>query len=183
MLDSQQKSQLLDIARNSIDHGLKTGKPVEINLDSYDAALQQKRATFVTLHKQHKLRGCIGVLEPIRPLALDVSNNAFSAAFSDHRFPPVTADEITQLHIHISILSTPTPVHFTSEHDLVEQLRPGIDGLIMQEGHHRGTFLPSVWDTVKEKDEFIKHLKNKSGLPENYWSDSITVQRYTVEEF
>lgn len=183
MLTTEQKQQLIDIAQKSIIHGLQSGEPSTIDLKKYDLALQQKAATFVTLHKQHQLRGCIGVLEPLRPLASDVSHNAFSAAFSDHRFSPVTTGELDQLDVHISILSVPTPITFASEDDLIEQLRPGIDGLIMQEGHHRGTFLPSVWDAIKDKREFIHHLKQKSGLPANYWSDTISVQRYTVEEF
>lgn len=183
MLNAEQRQQLHDIARNSIINGLQTGEALAIDPADYDAVLQQKAATFVTLHKHKQLRGCIGILEPLRPLANDVAQNAFSAAFSDHRFPPVSEDEIDQLDLHISILSPPTPVNFTSEDDLVSQLRPDHDGLIMQEGSHRGTFLPSVWETIKDKHEFVNHLKQKSGLPENYWSDTISVLRYTVEEF
>jgi AMMECR1 domain-containing protein len=74
-------------------------------------------------------------------------------------------------------------MQFDSEGDLVKQLRPKIDGLIMQEGRHRGTFLPSVWEQLPKSEDFLKHLKIKSGLPETYWSDSIQIRRYTVEEF
>lgn len=183
MLNETQKQQLHDIAKNSITNGLHTGEPVTIDLNSYDEDLQTKRATFVTLHKHNQLRGCIGILEPLRPLAEDIAHNAFAAAFSDRRFPPVTADEIDHLNIHISILATPEEISFTSEDDLVSQLRPGIDGLIMQEGNQRGTFLPSVWESVTDRYDFLNHLKQKSGLPANYWSDTIKVQRYTVEEF
>lgn len=183
MLTTKQKLQLHELARGSIIHGLEAGEPLTVNLNNYDSALQQKRATFVTLHKHQQLRGCIGILEPLRALAQDISHNAYSAAFKDNRFPPVTSDEIDQLDIHLSILSEPTTVNFTSEEDLIAQLRPGIDGLIMQEGHHRGTFLPSVWSSLTNRHEFLNHLKQKSGLAGDYWSDTISIQRYTVEEF
>ena len=183
MLNETQKQQLHEIAKNSILNGLNQGEPVYIELSDYDDDLQTKRATFVTLHKHDQLRGCIGILEPLRPLAEDIAHNAFAAAFTDQRFPPVTADEVDQLDIHISILATSEEISFTSEDDLVSQLRPGIDGLIMQEGNQRGTFLPSVWESVTDRSDFLNHLKQKSGLPANYWSDTIRVQRYTVEEF
>jgi len=170
VLNENQKQQLQTIAKESIKHGLDTGEPVDIELSMYDKDLQNKRATFVTLHKHHQLRGCIGILEPLRPLAEDIAYNAFAAAFSDSRFPAVTPDEVELLDI-------------TSEDDLVSQLRPGIDGLIMQEGNQRGTFLPSVWESLTDKHDFLRHLKQKSGLAANYWSDTIRVQRYTVEEF
>ena len=183
MLNESQKQQLREIAKYSIVNGLNNGKSANFELNDYDEDLQTKRATFVTLHKYGQLRGCIGILEPLRPLAEDIAHNAFAAAFSDNRFSPVSADEIDHLDIHISILATPEEMTFTSEEDLVSQLRPGIDGLIMQEGTQRGTFLPSVWESVTDRVDFLNHLKQKSGLPINYWSDTIRLQRYTVEEF
>ena len=183
VLNQTQKDQLHTIAKKSILSGLKTGEPLTVELNKYDRDLQTKRATFVTLHKNSQLRGCIGILEALRPLVEDVAYNAYSAAFSDSRFPPVSDDEIDQLDIHISILDTPVEMNFSSEEDLVAQLQPGIDGLIMQDGTHRGTFLPAVWDAIADKRDFLNHLKLKAGLPKNYWSDSIKVLRYTVEEF
>jgi AmmeMemoRadiSam system protein A len=183
MLTREQKLQLLDIARKSIINGLSENQPLPVILDDYDSDLQTRRATFVTLHKHSQLRGCIGILEPLRPLVEDVAYNAFAAAFSDHRFPPVTASEIDQLDIHISILAPPEDMSFTSEDDLASQLRPNVDGLIMEDNNHRGTFLPSVWDSISDRHDFLNHLKQKSGLPENYWSDTIKIKRYTVEEF
>jgi len=183
VLSENQKLQLHSIAKKSIAKGLTENKPLTIELANYDDELQSHRATFVTLHKHNQLRGCIGSLEPIRPLAEDVAYHAFAAAFSDHRFPPVTANEVDQLDIHISILAPPVAMTFTSEDDLVSQLRPGIDGLIMKQGQQRGTFLPSVWESITDRYEFLNHLKQKSGLAEDYWSDTIEIQRYTVEEF
>ena len=183
MHNEEQRKQLHDIAIESIKHGLSDGKALSIDLTTMDAALNTKRATFVTLQKNGELRGCIGMLKPVRPLAEDVAHNAFAAAFSDPRFPPLREDELEQLSIHISILGTPEKMSFNSEQDLVAQLRPNIDGLIMEEGNRRGTFLPSVWESLHQPDEFLRHLKLKSGLPGNYWSDSIQIQRYSVEEF
>ncbi|MES0328410.1 MAG: AmmeMemoRadiSam system protein A, partial [Gammaproteobacteria bacterium] len=97
--------------------------------------------------------------------------------------PPLQAHELEQLDIHISILGTPEKMLFDSEDDLLTKIRPNIDGLIMEEGQRRGTFLPSVWQSVQDKKEFLNHLKMKSGLASNYWSDSIVIHRYTVEEF
>jgi hypothetical protein len=183
MLDKTQKKQLHEIARRSIEHGLNTSQALELNLTDYDENLQTKRATFVTLHKNEQLRGCIGILEPLRPLVADISHNAFAAAFSDSRFPPVSSDELSQLKIHISILGTPEEILFDSENDLLLQLQPGIDGLILQEGSLKGTFLPSVWESLPDKHDFLNHLKAKTGLPVSYWSNNIKVQRYTVEDF
>ena len=183
MHNEEQRKQLHDIAIESIKSGLTGGHALSVDLSTMDAALNTKRATFVTLQKNGELRGCIGMLEPVRPLAEDIAHNAFAAAFSDPRFPPLREDELEQLDIHISILGTPEKMSFNSEQDLVSQLRPNIDGLIMKEGNRRGTFLPSVWQSLAKPRDFLNHLKMKSGLPENYWSDSIKIQRYTVEEF
>lgn len=183
MHNETQRQQLHQIAFDSIKSGLLHGKALAVDLEKMDEALKTKRATFVTLQKNGELRGCIGMLEPIRPLAEDVAHNAFAAAFSDPRFPPLAEHELAQLDIHISILGTPEAMVFDSEQDLIDQLRPGVDGLIMQEGHRRGTFLPSVWESLTQPQAFVSHLKLKSGLPENYWSDDIQIQRYTVEEF
>ena len=183
MLNEKQKQLLLKVARDSIKHGIDTGEEMHINIADYDAALRDKHATFVTLHKHEQLRGCIGILEALRPLVEDVSHNAFAAAFSDTRFSPVTADEFEELDIHISILDEPENISFSSEENLISQIRPGIDGLILQDGYNKGTFLPSVWESLPDRRDFLMHLKQKAGLPKNHWSSSVTIQRYTVEEF
>ncbi|WP_456408398.1 AmmeMemoRadiSam system protein A [Thiolapillus sp.] len=182
-LDNQQRRILLDTARASIRTGLEKGHPLVVDPGDYDEALQAQRATFVTLNKQGQLRGCIGHLEAIQSLIEDVAENAFSAAFKDTRFSPVTSSELDQLEIHISVLSPPEPVAFSSEEDLLRQIRPGKDGLILQDGYYRGTFLPSVWEQLPSPEEFLAHLKIKAGLPPNYWSDSLQVSRYTTESF
>jgi uncharacterized protein len=145
--------------------------------------LMGKRATFVTLEIGGQLRGCIGMLEACRPLAEDVAANACAAAFDDPRFPPLTKEEFGPLDIHISVLSPPEELIFTSEEQVLEQIRPGVDGLILQEGFRKGTFLPSVWEQLPRKELFWAHLKNKAGLPSDYWSDTVRVYRYTAECF
>lgn len=183
MLTQEQQLQLLDIAKQSILYGLENGQSLIINPDQLEAVMQEHKASFVTLHRNGKLRGCIGVLEPVRPLALDVANNAFSAAFSDHRFNAVSRNEINDLDIHISILGSSSEIDFNSEKDLVSQLQPDIDGLILSYRHYRGTFLPSVWESIKDPQVFLNHLKVKAGLDSSFWSDEIKVKRYSVEDF
>jgi AmmeMemoRadiSam system protein A len=180
-LNKANRQRLLELAKNSIQHGLQTGRPLKINLDDYPEELTVPRATFVTLEINHQLRGCIGMLEAVRPLAEDIAENAFSAAFKDPRFPPLTADERGDLDIHLSILTPAEPVSFSSEQDLLSQLQPGIDGLILEEGHRRGTFLPSVWESLPEPEQFLRHLKQKAGLPPEYWSKNIRIYRYQAE--
>jgi AmmeMemoRadiSam system protein A len=177
-MNSEHKNRLLSIARDAISHGLN-GKTLILN--ELPEELTQERATFVTLTLGGQLRGCIGMLEACRPLAEDVAANACASAFEDPRFEPLTKREFEPLEIHISVLSPPEELVFSSEEDVLEQIRPGMDGLILQEGFRRGTFLPSVWEELPEKSLFWAHLKRKAGLPAAYWSGSIRVFRYTTE--
>jgi AmmeMemoRadiSam system protein A len=183
MLSTEDRQILRDLAYQSIRNGLKTGKALEIDITRYPQQLREKKATFVTLHRNQELRGCIGILKPMRPLAEDVAHNAWAAAFTDSRFKPLTENELDDLDVHISILGTPEEMEFNSEDDLIKQIRPGKDGLVLEEGFNKGTFLPSVWESLTDGKEFLDHLKLKAGLPANYWSDTIKIRRYTVEEF
>jgi AmmeMemoRadiSam system protein A len=180
-LNKEHQQRLLELAKNSIQHGLQTGRPLKINLADFPSELTEHRATFVTLQKHHQLRGCIGMLEAVRPMAEDIAENAFLAAFKDPRFPPLADDEFGELAIHLSILTPAEPVSFTSEQNLITQLQPGIDGLILEEGRRRGTFLPSVWEQLPEPEEFLRHLKQKAGLAADYWSENIRIYRYRTE--
>ena len=180
-LNKEHQQRLLELAKSSIQHGLQTGRPIKVNLNDFPVELTERHATFVTLQKHHQLRGCIGMLEAVRPLAEDIAENAFLAAFKDPRFPPLAEDEFGELEIHLSILTVAEPVSFTSEQDLVTQLQPGIDGLILEEGRRRGTFLPSVWEQLPEPEQFLRHLKQKAGFAPDYWSENIRIYRYRTE--
>lgn len=180
-LSEADRRGLVHVARASIGYGLTHGAPIGVHPGEYSPALRQPRATFVTLKLGMSLRGCIGSLAPRQSLVEDVVQNAFAAAFRDLRFMPLSEVEYYLLGVQISILSEPLPMTFTSEEHLLEQLRPNTDGLILQEGTYRGTFLPSVWETVPRPKDFLAHLKIKAGLPADYWSDTICVLRYTTQ--
>ena len=180
-LTEDQQNYLLKLALDSIRHGLEYGRPLRVEMANLPEELKAVRATFVTLEKLGELRGCIGRLEAARPLAEDIAENAYSAAFQDPRFPPLRESELDLLEIHLSLLTPAEPMAFTSEQNLLDQMQPGLDGLILAEGSRRGTFLPSVWEQLPEPVEFLKHLKLKAGLPSSYWSDTLKVWRYRTE--
>ena len=177
-LTDEEKQTLLDVARRSIQHGLGTGRALKVDPADYSPLLQQQAATFVTLQIQHQLRGCIGTLNAYQPLVSDVAEHAYAAAFQDPRFPALSKQEEPQLDIHISILTPAEAMSFSSEEDLLRQIQPGVDGLILEAGYHRGTFLPSVWESLPDVKSFLQHLKMKAGLPVSFWSDDVKVSRY-----
>lgn len=172
---------LLEVARQSISQGLEGGHSLHVDPNDYSKALARPGASFVTLELDDELRGCIGHLETRQPLIQDVSENAYLAAFRDPRFASLTASEYPRIEISISILSPAEPVEFGSQEELLKKIRPGIDGLILKESGRQGTFLPSVWESLPEPADFLSHLKLKSGLPVDYWSDSIRISRYTTQ--
>lgn len=181
LLTETSRRILLDLAYQSIESGLNTGHPLNINLRDYPGVLSRQTATFVTLQKNKQLRGCIGMLKAVLPLAEDICENAYSAAFNDPRFPALERSELEGVDVHISILSPADEMEFSSEQDLISQIRPQIDGLILESGCRNGTFLPSVWQSIPTSEQFLQHLKQKAGLAKNYWSDHIKVFRYTTE--
>ena len=183
MLDALQQKTLKDTANRSIKHGFTSNHALNVDITEFDECLRHQRATFVTLRHNNQLRGCIGVLEAYRPLVQDIASNAWSAAFQDSRFPPLQQQEFDELDIHISILQPAQNMQFSSEKNLIDQINKGEDGIILRAAGKRATFLPSVWDAIDSKQEFLNQLKLKAGLPKNYWSDDITVQRYAVESF
>lgn len=170
---------LLTIARNAIAQ--RFGQPA-MTLAA-DPALNKPGATFVTLTQNGQLRGCIGSLEAYRPLGTDVASNAVAAAFSDPRFKPLTAEELTRTRVEVSLLTPSEPMEFTDEADALSRLRPGIDGVILTHGHHRATFLPQVWESLREPQQFIAQLKLKAGLPAAFWDDQIALARYGVQKW
>jgi len=177
------RADLLKAARQGLALRLKNGSPPTINVPTFAEPLQGIGASFVTLSINGKLRGCIGSLAPHQPLISDVVSNAVKAGFSDPRFPPVSEKELEQCEIEIAVLSRSVAMSFESEADLMAQLKPGEDGLILTDDNHRGTFLPKVWDSLPTPELLLRNLKQKAGLPPDYWSPSLQVARYTTERF
>jgi AmmeMemoRadiSam system protein A len=177
------RARLMQVARRSVAYGLEHGQALPVAVGEFPEELRAPRASFVTLHLHGQLRGCIGSLEAFRPLVEDVAQNAYAAAFRDPRFPPVGPQEVADLAYHLAVLSPPEALPLRSEAELLQVLRPGVDGLILQEGWRRGTFLPAVWESLPRPEDFVTHLKLKAGLPPDHWSDTIKVYRYTTEAF
>lgn len=182
-IDAGQRRQLLALARTSIEAGLRRGSYVEPQLQDLPPELLERRASFVTLHIAGELRGCIGALEPARPLGEDVWRNAYGAAFNDPRFPPLTATEWSRCTVHASVLTPPAPLVARREQDLLAQLRPGVDGLILELGASRATFLPAVWEQARDPAQFVRQLKLKAGWRADFWSPEIKAHRYECESF
>lgn len=180
-LPEPEARRLLEVARQSIRHGLQHQEAWTPDLSAEPLALRMPRATFVTLKRHGQLRGCIGTLDAHQPLVEDVAEHAYEAAFEDPRFPPLAGPEIDDLEIHISILTSPEPLPVQDEADLLARLRPGRDGLILREGAHRATFLPAVWEELPDPSAFLAHLKRKAGLRMDYWSPTLRFWRYEAE--
>lgn len=162
MLDLKQ--QLLSTARDSIQHGLRHQRALPVIVENYPEPLREIRAAFVTLHNHAGLRGCIGTTTAVAPLIISVSDNAYAAAFRDPRFKPLAEPEFTDIHISLSILTPSEEMRFTLESDLLMQLRPNIDGLIIERHTRKATFLPSVWSTLRKPEDFLRQLKLKAGI-------------------
>lgn len=167
---------LVSIARGAISSALGAGAEAKPQAPW----LAEHRASFVTLQRDGDLRGCIGSLEAWRPLGEDVASNARGAALRDPRFPPVTLPELASIRVEISLLSSPSPMVFADHDDLIAQLRPGLDGLLLMSGGRRGTFLPQVWESLPDPEEFLAHLKVKAGLSASTPSSHCRVWRYRV---
>ena len=182
-LPTQYRTRLVDVAREAVRAGPAGGREPEPPADSLPPRLAAPRASFVTLERDGRLRGCVGSLVPRRPLAVDVARNAWRAAFEDPRFEPLTEDEYEGIDLSVSVLSVPVPLEFASEDDLIGRLRPGIDGLILEDGKRRATFLPQVWRRCPEADVFLRRLKEKAGFEPDHWTDTLRVRRYTAESF
>jgi len=148
-----------------------------------DAWLRQSGATFVTLVKQGQLRGCIGSLQAMRPLVEDVVANAIAAAFRDPRFPNLTSDEWPHCTVEVSLLSAPKTIRFADEADLLARIEPGVDGLIVEHGGKRATYLPQVWETLPDKQRFLAELKRKAGIVPETPLRRCTVRRYRVTKW
>jgi hypothetical protein len=174
---------LLELARIALEIGFDTGRPAQIRPGAaLPDLLRAPGAAFITLRRNHWLRGCIGSALARRPLAVDVVEHAFNAAFRDSRFPPLQLAELAELEISVSVLTPPSPMRIADEHDLLAQLRPHIDGLIIGDAARGGLFLPSVWEELGDPRQFLAALKAKAGLGADHFSPTFTAQRFRTVE-
>ena len=176
--------QLLAVARHAISHGISSGTRWTPGLDGFEEALLSNRAVFVTLRTATgDLRGCVGNLVARAPLVVETARAAHNAALQDPRFAALALEELAALSVSISVLGPPSEMQFDGESDLLTQLRPGIDGLILHDVGRSSTFLPSVWESLPEPKAFLGALKAKAGLPREHWSEALRIERYTTESF
>jgi AmmeMemoRadiSam system protein A len=153
-------------------------------LSRYPERLRAPGASFVTLLRSGCLRGCLGSLQPERPLAEDVRQHSIAVCTADYRFPPVTRQEIPELSLEISVLRATREVEYSTPQELVVRLRPGVDGVLLRAGPRRATFLPKVWERVPEAEKFLTLLCRKAGLDEDAWRrDRLQISTYEVESF
>lgn len=173
---------LLQIARASIARALHV-PCAAVAVEEHMSWLCKPGATFVTLIRYGELRGCAGSLKAYDPVLEDVSNNALLAALHDPRFLPLVKNELDTIKIEVSLLSQLQLINFTSEANAIAQLRPNIDGIVLEYELHRSTFLPQVWEDLPEPREFLAKLKLKARLSADFWSEKIQLSRYTVRKW
>jgi len=179
LTDDRRGETLLKIARNTLLEMFEApGETQEV-----EPWLKEDGACFVTLRRGSELRGCIGTILPHRSLIEDLRANTLAAATRDPRFPPLAREELDLTVIHVSLLSPLQAMEFDGEADLLRQLRPNVDGLVLEYGPQRGTFLPAVWKELPDPPAFLAQLKRKSGLAADFWSPEIRIRRYTTESW
>ncbi len=181
-LTPEEGKQLLKLARETIRGRL--GLEPAFDDVGEEQGLRSECATFVTLKKAGVLRGCIGSLVPTGTVYESIRQNAVKAAFHDSRFPPLTREEVEEIHLDISILTKPEPLKYNDGDDLINKLRPGIDGVTIRIGLAGATFLPQVWRQLPTAEAFLDQLCRKAGLAQTAWRDSHPdVETYQVQCF
>lgn len=183
-LNAKEKEFCLELAKKSVLYSLKNVDLLKLSPSEQKEVpkkLLEKKACFVTLMKHKELRGCIGHLTAIKPLYLDIIENAYSAAFSDNRFNPVEENEFEELEFEVSVLTDPKELKFSDEDDLLKKIVKGRNGLIISKGSASATFLPSVWEQISSKEEFLSELCLKAGLSADAWREKgFKVKTYTA---
>jgi len=179
-----EKKFLLTLARTTLTHVAADGHLPEVSAKDVPPKLAETKACFVTLRENGTLRGCVGHIVPQEPLFQAVVDNAQSAATCDWRFPPVQSEEVGKIKIEISVLTEPQPLRFNSPEDLLGQLQPYEDGVVLRIGSCGATFLPQVWEQIPDKVEFLNHLSEKAGCEPSAWRGKDTsISIYHVEAF
>lgn len=174
-------ADLYDIAQKSLEEAVEHHHYSPSRRD-YPDAVFNKGAAFVTLTKKGELRGCIGTVIPFQAVAHDVAANAYEAAMEDSRFQPLSKEELPDIKISISLLTGFEEIIYSDENDLLSKIKKGTDGLILRDGNRQGLFLPSVWEQISDKQDFLNNLKIKAGLSPSYWSNNIKVYRFRTLE-
>lgn len=180
-LDPATRRAVLGTAATAIESGLGRSIASPPDARHLPRPFAEHRASFVTLTLERALRGCCGTLEPARPLLLDVWHNAQASAFHDPRFPPLTLAEWRSIELEVSVLTPCERIVVASEQELLLQLEPGRDGLVLAWHGVRATFLPKVWEQVSGAQEFLRRLKQKAGWPAEFWAPDLEVWRYATE--
>jgi uncharacterized protein len=173
--------RLLEIAARGVRHAAESLPTPLPDLSREPAALLRPGASFVTLKREGRLRGCIGSLEPSKPLAADVAQNAWAAACRDPRFPVLQVRELAGLQLSVATLGPHEPLLATTRDALLAALRPGVDGLVVRSGSLRATFLPAVWEQLPEPADFIDALWQKARLVPGSWPRKLELTRYVVD--
>ena len=182
-LGPKDAARLLDTADTAILEGLAGRSHQIIALQELPDALGRTLGSFVTLHVDDELNGCIGNVEGIEPLGHAVPRLAWSAAFADPRLPALEPSERDRLRIEISLLSPLSPLAADSYSALIANVRPGVDGVVVQMGRRQGLFLPSVWTQLPEADTFVEQLFRKAGLIARSWTSETRVHRFTTTTY
>jgi len=174
------QNDLLRIAAQSVIAGFERGRALRVRPARYPEELRQKGATFVSIYYNGALRGSAGSAEATRSIIDDIAENAYQAAFNDFRFNPLTPEELKDAEISVSLLTRRTRIKFSDEADLLAQIRPKTDGLVVRERANTALFLPQIWESFPSPKEFLAHLKRKAGLSPDYKSPTLKVYRFEV---
>ena len=179
-ITDEQGESLPALARTAVAEALGRGRLERPD----DGWLYRTAATFVTLTHGGALRGCIGSIQAISPLLDDLIHNARAAAFSDPRFPALTAEELPGTRFEVSLLTPLAPfANAGSEEDVIRRLAPGTDGVLIEWGDHRGTFLPQMWEQLPDPRHFLGHLKQKAGLDPGFWAPDVQLWTFAVRKW
>jgi uncharacterized protein len=183
-LTPEEKQTLLELARKSLEAGVRQLPLPTIDLNTLSPALRAEGASFVTLTVKGDLRGCIGALEPYQSLAEDVIEHAVAAGLEDYRFPQVQEKELAKIQIEVSRLTIPKRLEYIDPEDLLTKLHPNTDGVILRDGIRQATFLPQVWKKIPDSASFLANLCYKMGAAPDTWKQKhLEVLIYQVEEF
>ncbi len=187
VITEEQGQRLIQVARRTIAARLGTledSEKVVPDRDLADPAFREKRGTFVTIKLKGQLRGCMGCLTPSESILEGIQRNAINSSFNDPRFPALSATELNQARIDISILTEPCELEYNGGEDLLVKLRRNIDGVTIKKGGARATFLPQVWEQLPRTEDFLAHLCRKAGLPPDEWRrGELGVSIYQVQYF